>query len=322
MMACDSRTADKARGRCVWQLRAAHSQVGGTRPAHAQLRQLCASTCSSSVCTSLAARRTDTRSAAHAHTRSRCGLRCGCTSRSSCLAGGGTIRKRGAAPFACERAAAPQGRAQRAASCGAAAAHTHSHNRCAFPLQAPAARSTAACGGELDGMELSSPASPASASSKRGRSNSPASRCAESSAGHTPASTGSCASCRSRRTALKGCVGPAGPSARVVWVMEQAKQHEQMVHRFLLVLPLHLLRSNLSSATSATAAHCRRLWQSTTGTLLSRRSVCYPVLQSAAVACVGNPALSGENACSLRPAPPYGSIQRVTHTHTHTGGSA
>eukprot|EP00966_Prymnesium_polylepis_P164538 3804113-Prymnesium_polylepis.1 len=31
-------------------------------------------------------------------------------------------------------------------------------------------------------------------------------------------------------------------------------------------------------------------------------SVCYPVLQSAAVACVGNPALSWENACSLRTA--------------------
>ena len=42
-----------------------------------------------------------------------------------------------------------------------------------------------------------------------------------------------------------------------------------------------------------------------------RGSVCYLVLQSAAVACVGNPALSGENACSLRTAVWY--TQCVTH---------
>ena len=44
-------------------------------------------------------------------------------------------------------------------------------------------------------MELSSPTSSASASSKRGRSHSPASRCAGSSAGRTPPSAGSYASC-------------------------------------------------------------------------------------------------------------------------------
>eukprot|EP00966_Prymnesium_polylepis_P271199 6265730-Prymnesium_polylepis.1 len=44
-------------------------------------------------------------------------------------------------------------------------------------------------------MELRSPTSPASASSKSGRSNSPASRCAGSSAGRTPPSAGSWASC-------------------------------------------------------------------------------------------------------------------------------
>eukprot|EP00966_Prymnesium_polylepis_P291612 6735206-Prymnesium_polylepis.1 len=38
---------------------------------------------------------------------------------------------------------------------------------------------------------------------------------------------------------------------------------------------------------------------------------CYLVLQSAVVACVGNPALSLPVHC----APPYGSIQCVTHTH-------
>eukprot|EP00966_Prymnesium_polylepis_P256283 5920337-Prymnesium_polylepis.1 len=33
-----------------------------------------------------------------------------------------------------------------------------------------------------------------------------------------------------------------------------------------------------------------------------RGSGCYPVLQSAAVACVGNPAMSGNPTCSLRTA--------------------
>eukprot|EP00966_Prymnesium_polylepis_P184638 4279527-Prymnesium_polylepis.1 len=58
---------------------------------------------------------------------------------------------------------------------GAYAHYTHTPNRCAFPPQAQAACSTAACGGGLDGAELAYLTCPASASSKRGRSSSPAS---------------------------------------------------------------------------------------------------------------------------------------------------
>jgi hypothetical protein len=53
-------------------------------------------------------------------------------------------------------------------------------------------------------MELSSPTPPASASSKRGRSNSPASRYAGSSAGRTPPSAGSRASCGSPEDCADG----------------------------------------------------------------------------------------------------------------------
>eukprot|EP00966_Prymnesium_polylepis_P186939 4333532-Prymnesium_polylepis.1 len=61
-------------------------------------------------------------------------------------------------------------------------------------------------------MELSSPTSPASASSKRGWSNSTASRCAGSSAGRTLPSPGSCASShvgrrRTARTVGASCAG-------------------------------------------------------------------------------------------------------------------
>ena len=74
-------------------------------------------------------------------------------------------------------------------------------------------------------MELCSPTSPASASSKRGRSSSPASRRAGSSAGHTPASNSSCDS--HGPEALEDCAeGSCGSCARCA--REGRREHQRL----------------------------------------------------------------------------------------------
>ena len=80
-------------------------------------------------------------------------------------------------------------------------------------------------------MELSSPTSPASASSKRGRSHSPTSRCAGSSAGRTPPSAGSYASCGAPEDCADGSCELCGRCAR-----EDSLEHQRLRRKALTML--------------------------------------------------------------------------------------
>ena len=131
-----------------------------------------------------------------------------------------------------ESAAAP--RAARDVTRRGGGASVHSHTPCSSSSSSSGQRRTRQRRAAAGLMELSTPCSPASASSKRGRSSSPTSRYAGSSAGHTPASVShsSCASYEPEpEECADGLCGSCGRCAR-----EGRREHQRLRRGALAML--------------------------------------------------------------------------------------